>query len=233
MSPPSERAAGLERIRAELASAQKVVLTTHLNADGDGAGSEAAMGGWLRRSGRKATIVNPTPLPEMYRFLLDGLPAWTHADEEGRTAIQEADLVLVLDTAESSRLGQVMPLIESHRILTIDHHPPVTPSLGQPSVRDASAAAAGELVYDLITGAGDVPTPAEATALYAAIVTDTGSFRYGNTTSRVHQIVAHLVALGVDPESLLPLLPGRHPEVGNRLLRHRAPPSEPKGSLGF
>ncbi len=208
MPPPSERAAGLERIRAELASAQKVVLTTHLNADGDGAGSEAAMGGWLRRSGRKATIVNPTPLPEGYRFLLDGLSAWTHADEAGRTAIKEADLVLVLDTAEASRLGQVMPLIESHRILTIDHHPPVTPSLGQPSVRDASAAAAGELVYDLITGAGDVPTQAEAIALYAAIVTDTGSFRYGNTTSRVHQIAAHLVALGVDPEDMYQRLYG-------------------------
>lgn len=202
ISPPSERAAGLDRIRAELASAQKIVLTTHLNADGDGAGSEAAMGGWLRRSGRKATIVNPTPLPEGYRFLLDGIPAWTHTDEAGRAAIQEADVVLVLDTAEPSRLGQVMPLIESHRILTIDHHPPVTPSLGQPSVRDDSAAAVGELVYDLIAGAGDVPTPAEARALYAAIVTDTGSFRYANTTSRVHQIVAHLVALGVDPEDM-------------------------------
>lgn len=207
-SPPSERATGLGRIRAELASVQKIVLTTHLNADGDGVGSESAIGSWLRRSGHEVTIVNPTPLPETYAFLLDGLPAWTPADEAGRVAIQEADLVLVLDTAEPSRLGQVMPLIESHRILTIDHHPPVTPSLGQPSVRDATAAAAGELVYDLIIGAGDTPTLAEARALYAAIATDTGSFRYGNTTSRVHLITAHLVSLGVDPEDMYHLLYG-------------------------
>jgi len=199
---PPERAAGLGQIRAELASAQKVVMTTHLNADGDGAGSEAAMGGWLRRSGHEATIVNPTPIPDGYRFLLDGLSCWTAADEAGRAAIQEADLILVLDTAEPSRLGNVMSLIESHRMITIDHHPPVTPSLGQPSVRDATAAAAGELIYDLIIGAGDTPTLAEARALYAAIATDTGSFRYGNTTSRVHQITAHLVALGVDPEDM-------------------------------
>ena len=201
-SVPPERASGLGQIRAELSSAQKVVMTTHLNADGDGAGSEAAMGGWLRRSGHEATIVNPTQIPETYRFLLDGLPAWTPADQAGRVAIQEADLVLVLDTAEPSRLGNVMQLIESHRILTIDHHPPVTPSLGQPSVRDATAAAAGELIYDLIIGAGDTPTHAEARALDAAIATDTGSFRYGNTTSRVHLITAHLVALGVDPEDM-------------------------------
>lgn len=203
VSPPTaERAAGLDRIRAELGSAQKVVMTTHVNADGDGAGSQGALGGWLRRSGRDATVVNPTPLPEAYRFLLDGVPAWTHGDEPGRVAIREADLVLVLDTAEPSRLGRVMPLIESHRVLTIDHHPPVTPSLGEPSVRDATAAATGELIYDLIVGASDVPTIAEARALYAAISTDTGSFRYGNTTSRVHLITAHLVALGVDPEDM-------------------------------
>lgn len=201
-SVPSERATGLDRIRAELSSAQKVVMTTHLNADGDGVGSESALGGWLLRSGHAATIVNPTPLPDTYRFLLDGLPAWTPADEAGRVAIQEADLIVVIDTAESSRLGPVMPLIESHRILTIDHHPPVTPSLGQPSVRDPTAAAAGELIYDLIIGAGDTPTLPEARALYAAIATDTGSFRYGNTTSRVHQITAHLLALGVDPEDM-------------------------------
>ena len=201
-SASQTRLDGLERIRAQLASAQKIVMTTHLNADGDGAGSEGALGGWLRRHGHEATIVNPTPMPDGYRFLLDGLPAWIPADQEGQAAIREADLILVIDTAEVSRLGQVMPLIKSHRILTIDHHPAVTPSLGEPSVRDDTAAAAGELIYDLIIGAGDAPTLPEARALYAAIATDTGSFRYGNTTSRVHQITAHLVAIGVDPEDM-------------------------------
>ena len=191
---------GLERIRAQLSSAQKIVMTTHLNADGDGAGSQGALGGWLRRHGQDAAIVNPTPMPDGYRFLLDGLPAWTPVEEEGQAAIREADLIIVIDTAEPGRLGHVMPLIESHRILTIDHHPPVTPSLGEPSVRDDTAAAAGELIYDLIVGAGDTPTLPEARALYAAIATDTGSFRYGNTSSRVHRITAHLVDLGVNPE---------------------------------
>lgn len=207
--PPAERAAGLARIRDELATAHRVVLTTHMNADGDGAGSEIALGSWLRRTGREPVIVNPTPFPPLFDFLREGLdlPVCSPADggsgpADAAAAVRDADVVVVLDTAEAPRLGQVMPLIESHRILTLDHHPPVTPSLGEPSVRDAAAAATGELVYDLLVGAGDAPTRPEAHALYAAIATDTGSFRFSNTTSRVHEIAADLVARGVDPETM-------------------------------
>jgi len=207
--PPPERATGLARIRDDLATAQRVVLTTHMNADGDGAGSEVALASWLRRTGRDPVIVNPTPYPELYEFLLDGLGLTVLSPADGGSgrddsarAVRDADAVVVLDTAEAPRLGQVMALIEGHRILTIDHHPPVTPSLGEPSVRDASAAATGELIYDLLRGAGEAPTALEARALYAAIATDTGSFRFGNTTSRVHEIVADLVARGVDPEAM-------------------------------
>jgi phosphoesterase RecJ-like protein len=207
--PPPERAAGLARIRYDLATAHRVVLTTHMNADGDGAGSEVALASWLRRTGREAVIINPTPFPELYEFLLENLdiPVMSPADggtgrADATEALRDADVVVVLDTAEAPRLGQVMPLIASHRILTIDHHPPVTPSLGEPSVRDATAAATGELIFDLLGGAGEVPTKLEARALYAAIATDTGSFRFSNTTSRVHQIAAELVARGVDPETM-------------------------------
>lgn len=205
---PPERAAGLARIRDDLATAHRVVLTTHMNADGDGAGSEVALASWLRRTGREPVIVNPTPYPELYEFLLEGLdvrvlsPAGGSGRADAAEAVRDADVVVVLDTAEAPRLGQVMPLIESHRILTIDHHPPVTAALGELSVRDAGAAATGELIYDLLSGAGEVPTESEARALYAAIATDTGSFRFSNTTSRVHQIVADLVARGVDPETM-------------------------------
>ena len=79
----SDRQANLERIISRLTPGLKVVLTTHVNADGDGAGSEAALAGWLRRSGLQPVIVNPTPFPESYAFLLDGIPAWTPADEPG------------------------------------------------------------------------------------------------------------------------------------------------------
>jgi len=223
--PPAERAAGLARIRDELAAAHRVVLTTHMNADGDGAGSEVALGSWLLRSGRQPVIVNPTPFPELYTFLLDGLeisalsPAASAETSDAAAAVRAADLVVVLDTAEAPRLGQVMPLIESHRILTIDHHPPVTPALGELSVRDASAAATGELVFDLMAGAGAEPTIEEARALYAAIVTDTGSFRFSNTSSRVHEITARLIERGVDPEGMYGRLYGGYTPARLALLQ--------------
>lgn len=207
--PPAERAAALGRVRDQLATAHRVILTTHVNADGDGTGSQAALGSWLLRTGRRPVIVNPTPFPGLFAFLLEGLDIPVHCPVEGPDAraaaaevVREADLVVSLDTGEAARLGPVMPLIESHRILTIDHHPPVTPALGEPSVRDASAAATGELIYDLLVGAGDQPTEAEARALYAAIVTDTGSFRFGNTSSRVHHIAAELLDRGVVAETM-------------------------------
>ena len=147
-------------------------------------------------------IVNPTPYPEAYAFLLDGIPAWTPADEQGEVALREADFFLVLDTAEPSRLGKVYEHLSGREVLTLDHHPPIGPPLGEISVRDPSACAAGELVYDLFRLAGTEPTLSEANALYVAIVTDTGSFRFANTTERTHEIAADLVRIGVDPEAM-------------------------------
>jgi phosphoesterase RecJ-like protein len=198
----SNRQAELERIISRLTPGLKVVLTTHVNADGDGAGSEAALAGWLRRRGLQPVVVNPTPYPESFAFLLDGIPAWTPSDEQGETALREADFFLVLDTAEPSRLGNVYEHLSGREVLTLDHHPPFGPPLGEISVRDPSACATGELVYDLFRLEGTEPTLAEAEALYVAIVTDTGSFRFANTTERTHAIAADLVRIGVDPEAM-------------------------------
>jgi phosphoesterase RecJ-like protein len=147
-------------------------------------------------------IVNPTLYPESFAFLLDGIPAWTPADEPGKTALREADFFLVLDTAEPSRLGKVYEHLSGREVLTLDHHPPFGPPLGEISVRDPSACAAGELVYDLFRLAGTEPTLMEADALYVAIVTDTGSFRFANTSERTHEIAADLVRIGVNPEAM-------------------------------
>jgi phosphoesterase RecJ-like protein len=198
----ADRQEGLIRILERLTPGLKVVLTTHVNADGDGAGSEAALSGWLRRRGLEPVIVNPTPFPESFAFLLDGTPAWTPAEEEAAPALREADFFVVLDTAEPSRLGSVHSHLSGREVLTIDHHPPAGPPLGEISVRDPSACATGELVHDLFTLAGVPPTREEAEALYVAIVTDTGSFRYANTNPPAHRIAAELIEIGVDPEAM-------------------------------
>jgi phosphoesterase RecJ-like protein len=214
------RRSGLKRILQELEPGRKVVLSTHLNADGDGAGSQAAAVHWLTRRGLDPTIVNPTPFPDMFRFLLaDDTGAWTPADSEGGRAMREADVFLVLDTAEPSRLGAVIGRTGGRKVLVIDHHPATSSSIGDVVVCDPAACATGELVFDLIQLAGDEVTLPEADALYVAIATDTGSFRYANTSARTHEISADLLRAGVDPEAMYMRIYARYTPAGLDLVR--------------
>lgn len=189
-------------MRAALEQARRIVLTTHVNADGDGAGSEAALAGWLRRQGREPCIVNPTPFPEVYEFLVEDLPVHRLAEAAGRRALEEAELFLVLDTSEASRLGELGAILRTRRVAVLDHHPPNPEPLGDPAVRDPEACATGELAYDLLLLAGGELTRREAEGLYVAIATDTGSFRFSNTSPRAHRIAALLLEAGVEPEEM-------------------------------
>jgi phosphoesterase RecJ-like protein len=197
----------------------RVVLTTHLNADGDGIGSEAAIARFLVARGATVTVVNPTPVPPSMSFLLDDFEVHAPADPEGARSLLEADLLLIVDTSEASRLGVVANRLATSRVAVIDHHPASNESLGESVVRDTTACATGELIYDLITLGGAPLGEAEAIALYVAIVTDTGSFRFSNTSPRAHQIAAHLLAVGVDPADLYRRLYAQQTAASLKLIR--------------
>jgi len=200
--PPTRLAAIRDVLRA-LEDARSVVLTTHLNADGDGAGSEVALAAFLRERGTEAWLVNPTPYPRMYRFLLpdDGwvVPV---TDTEAARRCAEADLAVVLDTGEKQRIGRVKPLFDALPRVVIDHHPSGPDPIEGVSFRDTAACATGELVFDLIHEAGGPWPSAAVMGLYVAILTDTGSFRHSNTTARCHHVVADLIQRGADPEDI-------------------------------
>jgi len=200
---PPNRLGAIQNVLQALEDARSVVLTTHINADGDGAGSEVALAAFLRERGTEAWLVNPTPYPRMYRFLLpdDGwvLPV---AEEEAARRCAKADLAVVLDTGEYQRIGRVKPFLDQLPTVVIDHHPPGPDPIEGVSFRDSAACATGELVFDLIHEAGGPWTPEGVVGLYVAILTDTGSFRHSNTTARCHRIVAELIRKGVDPEEV-------------------------------
>lgn len=216
--PPGRRR-DLEAVRSALLQAGRVVLTTHVNADGDGAGSEVAVLDWLRSRGKTSVVVNPTPFPQAFEFLLDSEQVWTPRDAEGQRHLSEADCVLILDTSERSRLGRVVQHLSSRSVVVMDHHPATPDSVGEVVVRDTTACATGELVYDLLTLEGEVPTLRQARALYVALVTDTGSFRFGNTTNRAHRVAASLLEAGVDVESMFRTLHASFTRSGLDLLR--------------
>ena len=200
---PAGRRADIERLLAELSSGQTVALSTHINSDGDGCGSEAALAGLLAQRGIRAFIVNPTPWPAMFRYLLDegGID---DRSARGARALADADRLIVLDISDVKRLGNLAEAVRAlpRPPLVIDHHLPGDEPPGTLHVTDTTACATGELVFDLAQVMGAEITPAIATAIYTAMLTDTGGFRFSNTSPRCHAVAAVLLAAGVDPEAM-------------------------------
>lgn len=197
----------------------RIALTTHVNADGDGAGSAAAMWYFLKARGAQPVIVMPTPFPERYRFLLADAPE----AEKSQRAVKEidrADAVVVLDISDVGRLGQLGEHVAKHhgRVACIDHHTGSGQLPDGPRLVDPSACATGELVHDLLQTAGWEITPAAARAMYVAILTDTGGFRFSNTSPRALQVAAHLLELGVHPEEIYQRVYASAPEGRIRLM---------------
>ena len=216
----SHREAGLREIGERLLQAKRVVLTTHQNADGDGVGSQAAVAAWLEQRGARVTIVNPTPFPSNLRFLLHRPDLVAERETPaGVASLREADLVLILDTSEPHRIAPLDKVIAPDRAAVIDHHEPGSITAGTMALQDPTAAATGELVYDLISlFGGDFPA-ASVLGIYVAIVSDTGSFRFANTNARIHLIAADLLARGVDPEQVFQRLYATFPLRRLELLR--------------
>ncbi len=218
---PAHRAAAVNEVRNVLLASRRAVLTTHLNADGDGAGSEAALVSWLRANGTEAWIVNPTTFPDAYRFLLEDeewiVPA---GSRRARDLCDTADVAVVLDTGEVSRVGRVWEMIRELPIVVVDHHPIGDHAIGGTALRDPSACATGELVYDIVHAANGPWTDAIAHGVYVAILTDTGSFRFDNATEQCHRVAAEVIARGLLPEAMYERLYGSAPIRKYRLLRH-------------
>jgi bifunctional oligoribonuclease and PAP phosphatase NrnA len=196
------RSSAIQALGELLVPGMTVALSTHINADGDGCGSEAAFARLLAQRGISARIVNPTPWPAMFEFLLgDDVE---EASGKGPAGLAGIDALVVMDINDVRRLGS---LAETVRKLTVpiavvDHHVSGDEPVGETTVADTSACATGELVYDIATIWGLDITPPIARALYCAILTDTGSFRFSNTSPRAHAVASALLTAGVDPEEM-------------------------------
>jgi phosphoesterase RecJ-like protein len=189
----------MDRIREIIRTKERFVLTTHVNLDGDGIGSEVALFHHLRGLGKDVRIINPSPLPEMYRFM-DPEGTWIQEYEESHAHIVlDADALFVLDVSNTDRLGALGSALAENRPLRIciDHHPEKNPSCPLAWIDD-QAAATGELVFLLLRQDGEEISPSIAEALYVALLTDTGCFRYANVTAQTHRVVAELLETGID-----------------------------------
>ena len=172
----TDTTASREEILRELRDADRFILVTHDNPDGDALGSLVAMNEVLGRLGKDSLMfmaADEFPLPYEYRFfLLDGLISVAPEDVEERT-------IVFLDC------GNIDHHHDNTHFGTVDHVVP-------------EASCTAEIVWDLMQGLGVEPSLTIAEALYVGLVTDTGRFMYENTGTRAHVMAAELIAAGVD-----------------------------------
>jgi len=182
----------------------RLLLTTHINPDGDGLGSEVALALWLRSQGKQVRVLNDSVVPHAFAFLARHLPLESWEPERAEQLFNESDALIVLDTSNRQRIGRVAEVLARHvmPVAVVDHHVTHQRGFGQVNVIEPEASSTGEIVFDLMREAGVPLTPEIAEALYVALMTDTGSFRYSNTDSHAHHMAAELLANGVDPQRL-------------------------------
>lgn len=233
LTVPAHRRAAIELLANELRPGMTVALSTHINADGDGCGSETALARLLSQRDIRARIVNPTPWPKMFDFLLgDDIEERSSA---GAAALRGVDLLIVLDISDVDRLGALAETVRTLEVprLVIDHHVPNDEPAGDVLFADTTASATGELVYDFARVLELDITADIARSIYTALVTDTGGFRFSNTTPRCHAVAAELLAAGVDPEQMYQRIYASVPVGRLRLLREALENLEVDESAGL
>ena len=214
---------------------QKFVLTTHVNPDGDALGSEVALAEWLFSRQKKVDILNHSATPDNYRFLDPNHRILTFDSARDSAVVLAADVIVVMDANQPDRLRSLEPYVLRSRStrICIDHHPEPVP-FAEHYLVDERATSTGELTYRLLARLnGDTFSPLIAQALYCAIMTDTGSFRYSNVNPETHRMVAHLIECGADPGQIYRNIyeqwtPGRIQLLGEALASMR---TEYDGSL--
>ncbi|HYZ74614.1 MAG TPA: bifunctional oligoribonuclease/PAP phosphatase NrnA [Chthoniobacterales bacterium] len=184
---------GFAAVGEVLQSAGTVAILTHVRPDGDAIGSQLAMALALQTLGKTVTAWNEDGLPESFAFLAGSELITKPPDRP-----MEFDLVLALDTAAKDRLGTGIKAVRAYKTLVnIDHHAS-NPGYGDINYIDVKAPATGQIIYELLQDQKLPFFSKIADALFVAISTDTGSFRYQNTTAHTFEIAGKLVEAGVD-----------------------------------
>jgi phosphoesterase RecJ-like protein len=172
----------------------KFLITAHINLEGDSLGSQLGMKVLLESIGKTVIVVDNDPVPDHYKFL-------PGADEISNDASGRIDFeaAIVLDCPTLKRAGKVRDLIGKGKfVINVDHHIS-NEKFGDVNWVDPNASSAGEMVYKIYKGMGVGISKEAALVLYIAILTDTGSFNYENTSSVTHEIAGELLGYGIEP----------------------------------
>ncbi|MEM6645251.1 MAG: bifunctional oligoribonuclease/PAP phosphatase NrnA [Bacteroidota bacterium] len=178
----------------------RFIITTHIRPDGDAIGSQLALGRFLEKMGKHVTLLNSDTAPYNLLWLphIDRVQVFDRSSIAHLDAIQQADVWIIADTNARDRTGYLSTQIKrsTAKKVLIDHH--TNPETWfDVSYVDDQASSTGEMMYRIIE-AHDASLVDEviANALYTAIMTDTGSFRFSSVTAAVHRTISEVIARG-------------------------------------
>ncbi|MBL8820536.1 MAG: bifunctional oligoribonuclease/PAP phosphatase NrnA [Planctomyces sp.] len=186
---------------------QTFLVTSHVRPDADALGSELGMRAILLALGKEVTIVNASAPPANLHFLNPDGHVLKLNENITRASVPKVDVIIVVDTSAWQQLGTMADVIQNatSKRVVIDHHVS-SDDLGAIEFKDVSAAATGELIFEAAESLGVSFDAQTANALYAAIATDTGWFRFPSTGARTMRIAASLIELGAVPHNVYNLV---------------------------
>jgi bifunctional oligoribonuclease and PAP phosphatase NrnA len=197
----------LKRFRSE----KRFLITSHARPDGDAVGSTLALAELLHKMGCETRMVLSDPAPYIYR----SLPGVEQIEVTQRVEEDYDTPVIILECDSIQRTG--LEGLEGRYLINIDHH-----ASGQPYADlnwiDEHACAVAEMVYRIAVAAKVEISPAMATSLYAAVLSDTGSFTYPSTSASTFDLAHKLAAHGASPSQIARNLYFANPESKIRLL---------------
>ncbi len=197
----------------ELKTPKQIAIIGHARPDGDAMGSTLALANHLSQMGHNCSVLYPDPWPDYNAWMPDISSSIVYSEgrERADQTIAAADWIFCLDFGSLSRIEDMQQIVEAQRgrakLANLDHHADNDP-FADFEFCEVEASSTCELVYRLLSvwGNADQIDATTAKLLYTGLLTDTGNFRHGPVTQRVHQIGGALVAAGADPLELHQLL---------------------------
>jgi phosphoesterase RecJ-like protein len=211
-----------KQIEAEIQASTHIVITAHKSADGDSIGSSLGLLYFIEKLGKKAVICHPDKAPEFLHWLdTSSILLMDENPEEVIEQMQKADLIFCLDYNATNRVGPEMQVLLEEancKKILIDHHlnPEEFPTI---IVSETTASSTSQLIVDLIEQSGHLELLDEkiGTPLYLGILTDTGSFRFNSVKPRTHEVLAKILAAGVEHHLIHEKLSDNNTETRLRL----------------
>ncbi|MBU3822618.1 bifunctional oligoribonuclease/PAP phosphatase NrnA [Flavobacteriaceae bacterium XHP0103] len=193
----------IEHLKQLLSTPKDIVIVSHKNPDGDAIGSSLGLYHFLKKYNHKVTVIMPNDYPDFLKWMPDETVILKHDSQtkESNAIIQKAEIIFTLDFNALNRSGNMETVLgESNGLkIMIDHHQKPD-GYATYTFSDVNMSSTCEMVYDFIDLLGELKNINSniATCLYTGIMTDTGSFRFPSTTSKTHQVIAHLIEKGAN-----------------------------------